>query len=206
MSDPFARRDGSPPVVTAPQKLEGRVKDLFKATGNHFQTSRCDALEMTFEGIAGDLHSGYTRKSGSREPWYTRGTEMRNERQITIVAPDELARIAAIMDLKEVRPEWIGANILMDGVPELSMLPPSTLVFFSGGVTLKIDGQNAPCRAAGLSVARNAGMPDEESGSLAFPRAAQRLRGLCAWVERPGTVRVGETVSVRVGEQWIYRS
>jgi hypothetical protein len=35
---------------------------------------------------------------------------------------------------------------------------------------------------------------------------AQRLRGLVAWVEKPGTVRPGETISVRVPEQWIYRA
>ena len=32
-------------------------------------------------------------------------------------------------------------------------VPVSTLLFFKGGVTLKIDGQNAPCRLAGRSVA-----------------------------------------------------
>ena len=38
-----------------------------------------------------------------------------------------------------------------------------------------------------------------------YPKVAKRLRGLVGWVEKPGVVRVGEEVSVRVPEQWIYR-
>src|SRR5690606_17284334 len=142
-----------------------------------------DALALDFRGIAGDIHAGHTRRSGGREPWYPRGTEMRNERQLSIVAPDELALIARDMGIPEIRPEWIGANMLLEGLPHLSMLPCGTKLFFKGGVTLKIDGQNVPCRIAGQRVARHARMPDEDAGSLLFPKVARRLRGLVAWVE-----------------------
>jgi predicted metal-dependent phosphoesterase TrpH len=50
-----------------------------------------DEVELTFDGIPSDMHAGIPRRSGSREPWYQRGTVMRNERQVTIVAADELA-------------------------------------------------------------------------------------------------------------------
>ena len=169
-----------------------------------FQSRDVDELALTFEGVEGDFHAGYTRRSGGREPWYPRGTEMRNERQISIVAPDELAEIARRMELREVRPEWIGANLLISGVPNLSMLPAGTLMFFSGGVTIKVDAQNGPCRVAGRAVAENAHMRDHEAGSLLFPKAAKRLRGLVGWVEKPGAVKRGEKVSVRIPEQWIY--
>ena len=85
------------------------------------------------------------------------------------------------------------------------MLPSGTLLFFKGGVTIKVDGQNKPCRYAGESIAENAGMPDREAGSLLFPKVAKRLRGLVAWVEKPGRIATGEGISVRVPEQWIYR-
>lgn len=104
-----------------------------------------------------------------------------------------------------IRPEWIGANLLLDGIANLSMLPPGTQLFFKGGVTLKIDSQNGPCGIAGRQVAIRAGMPDLEAGSLLFPKAAKRLRGLVAWVEKPGMLTTGEDVSVRVPEQWIYK-
>jgi hypothetical protein len=84
------------------------------------------------------------------------------------------------------------------------MLPSGTHLFFKGGVTVKVDAQNGPCRIAGRSVAENAGMADHEAGALAFPKAAKRLRGLVAWVEKPGAITVGEEISVRVPEQWIY--
>lgn len=84
------------------------------------------------------------------------------------------------------------------------MLPAGTLMFFADGVTLKVDGQNQPCRIAGRAIAENAGMADLDGGALLFPKAAKRLRGLVAWVEKPGTISLGEEISVRVPEQWIY--
>ncbi len=85
------------------------------------------------------------------------------------------------------------------------MLPAGTMLFFKGGVTLKVDAQNGPCRIAGRSIAENARMADVEAGSLLFPKAAKRLRGVVAWVEKPGRIKAGEEVSVRVPEQWIFR-
>ena len=204
MLELFARRDDEPEILPA-RKLLGRVDDVFIAPSDHFVTRRADRLELSFEGIAGDFHRGLTRRSGGREPWYRRGTEIRNERQLSIVAPDELALIARRMEIAEVRPEWLGANLLLSGVPMLSMLPAGTMMFFQHGVTLKVDAQNGPCRVAGRAVAEGAGMPDVEIGSLQFPKAAKRLRGLVAWVEKPGAIVPGEEVSVRLPEQWIYR-
>jgi len=186
------------------RKLSGRVAGTFVAPRDTFETVAVPALELSFDGIAGDYHAGFTRRSGGREPWYPRGTEMRNERQLSIVAPDELAVVAQRMGLAEIRPEWIGANLSLDGVPHLSMLPAGTLLFFAGGVTLKVDGQNKPCRIAGRLVAERAGMADLDAGALAFPKSAQRLRGIVAWVEKPGRIAADEPVSVRIPEQWIY--
>lgn len=204
MLDPLARRDDEPEIYPA-KKYLGKVTGLFAALGKDFITAPRDSLELTFEGIKGDFHEGITRKSGSREPWYPRGTEMRNERQITIVAPDEMRRVARAMDITEVRPEWIGANMTIDGIESLSMLPAGTLMFFREGVTLKIDFQNGPCRIAGRVIAENAGMADVEAGAMLFPKVAKRLRGLIAWVEKPGIISIGEDVSVRTPEQWIYK-
>lgn len=186
------------------RKLSGRVAGTFVAPRDTFETVAVPALDLSFDGIAGDYHAGFTRRSGGREPWYPRGTEMRNERQLSIVAPDELAVVAQRMGLAEIRPEWIGANLSLDGVPHLSMLPAGTLLFFAGGVTLKVDGQNKPCRIAGRLVAERAGMADLDAGALAFPKSAQRLRGIVAWVEKPGRIAADEPVSVRIPEQWIY--
>lgn len=192
--------------IIAQKKLAARVDGVFAAPFDHFETQPVDALDLGFDGIAGDFHAGITRKSGGREPWYPRGTEMRNERQLTIVSPDELAVVAQRMGLPLVKPEWIGANLLVSGVPRLSFLPAGTLLFFQNGVTLKVDAQNHPCRLAGGAVARNAEMPDGKVGALAFAREAHRLRGLTAWVEKPGRIAAGEEITVRIPEQWIYEA
>jgi hypothetical protein len=200
MLDLFAQ-----PEIVPARKLAAKVAGVYIAPFDHFETRAVDALVLGFEGIEGDFHAGATRKSSSREPWYRRGTEMRNERQLSIVAPDELAIVAERMSIAELKPEWIGANLLIDGIPDLSMLPSGTLLFFKGGATVKVDAQHGPCRAAGRSIAENAGMPDHQAGSLLFPKVAKRLRGLVAWVEKPGRIVRGEEISVRVPEQWIYR-
>ncbi|RUV17113.1 MOSC domain-containing protein [Mesorhizobium sp. M7A.F.Ca.MR.245.00.0.0] len=205
MLDLFPEAEKPIEIIPA-RKLAAKAAALYVAPADHFQTRPVDELRLGFDGISGDFHAGPTRRSGGREPWYPRGTEMRNERQLSIVAADELAIVAERMGLAEISPEWIGANLVIEGVPNLSMLPSGTLLFFKGGVTIKVDAQNGPCRIAGRSIAENAGMADVEAGALLFPKMAKRLRGVVAWVEKPGTVRAGEEISVRVPEQWIYQA
>ena len=186
------------------RKIHGNVGGLYVAKGNHFATEAVDSVTLTHEGIEGDHHAGHTRRSGGREPWYPRGTEIRNSRQLTILAPDELAATAEAMGIDRIQPEWIGGNMLIEGLADLSMLPAGTLLFFEAGATLKIDFQNAPCKVSGAAIADF--YPDRDQAPLAleFVKAAKRRRGLTAWVERPGRIAVGEPVRARIPEQWIY--
>jgi len=206
------------------RKLSGSVAEVLKAAGRDFVSRPVDTLEVTFEGIAGDFHAGIARHSGGREPWYPRGTLMRNERQVSILSTGELTLVASNLGLPRVEAGWIGGNLVLEGIPDLSFLPPRTLLFFEGGVTLRVDGYNAPCRLAGGSIARHVGAsrkggslaaafdetPDSEIDwtatdmALAFKDAAHMKRGLVAWVEKEGAIRAGESVSVRIWEQWIY--
>ncbi len=194
-----------PDEILPSRKIRGEVEALFTASGKDFVTTAADHLSVHFEGIDRDVHAGITRRSGGREPWYPRGTEMRNERQISIISGEELAMVAADMGIEEIRPQWIGANIDLSGIPALSMLPPRTLLFFENGVTLKIDGQNAPCRLSGGSIADNYRDHDHTKLALSFQDAARRRRGLVAWVEKPGVIRPGEAVTAQLPEQWLYR-
>lgn len=186
-----------------PLKLSARVAGLYRTPDTRsFETAAVEALELGFAGIAGDRHGGLTRKAGGREPWYPRGTEMRNERQISILSPEDLAAAAAEMAITEIRPEWIGGNVLLTGIRDLTLLPPRTCLFFAGGVTLRIDGLNVPCRFSGRAIAAH--HPDRQGLDLAFVKAARRRRGLVGWVEKPGIITAGEDVEARVPEQWIY--
>ncbi|MCB1492355.1 MAG: molybdenum cofactor sulfurase [Rhodobiaceae bacterium] len=188
--------------ITPARKLEARISGLYRTMGEGFETSPAETLDLTYEGIPGDRHAGITRPSGSREPWYPRGTEMRNERQITILSPQDLAETAAGMEIDRIDPEWIGGNILLDGVDRLSFLPAGTLLFFENGVTLAVQAMNGPCRFSGAAIAKR--YPGRDGLDLLFPKVAKRTRGLLAWVEKPGTLTLGEVVRVAIPEQWIY--
>lgn len=184
------------------KKKKGTVAGLYVAAEKSFVTEAVEFLTLSYEGIPGDIHSGLLRKSGGREPWYPRGTEMRNERQLSILAEDELASVAADMNIPELKPEWIGGNIVLDGIPHLSLLPARTLLMFEGGVTIRVDGDNGPCGIAGRSIA--AQFDGREDIEFEFPKVAKHRRGLVGWVERAGTINPGEEVTALVWEQWIY--
>ncbi|TYC67213.1 molybdenum cofactor sulfurase [Stappia sp. BW2] len=189
--------------ITPAFRTDGKVESVLQTTtAEDFRTSATDALELTFEGISGDRHSGYTRKSGGREPYYPRGTEMCNERQISILSTEELSLIATRMGLPEMKGEWIGGNIILSGIPNLTMVPPRTRLVFEGGAVIRVDGENRPCRFAGAAIAE--ANPGGEGLDLLFPQKAKRQRGLVGYVEIPGQVTAGETVTAHVPEQWIY--
>ena len=189
--------------ITPAFRTSGKVEGVFRTvSAEDFRTTATDALEMTFEGISGDRHGGHTRRSGGREPWYPRGTEMCNERQISILSTEELAETASRMEIAELKAEWIGGNILVSGIPRLSLVPPRTRLVFQGGVVIRVDGDNKPCRFAGEAIAEH--FPDRDGLDLLFPQKAKRLRGLVGYIEIPGKIAAGETVTAHVPEQWIY--
>ena len=182
--------------------LSGRLAWVGWAPGETFVSTAADSLALTYAGIPGDLHSGLVRKSGAREPWYKRGTEMRNERQLSILSREELAEVAATLGLAELPPEWIGGNLLLEGISELSLLPPRSLLMFPSGAAVRIDGDNGPCRLSGRAIAKH--FADRPKLEFEFVQAAKHKRGLVGWVEREGEIRPGDAVQIRVWEQALY--
>ena len=180
----------------AGQGLAGTVAACLIADSGTFVSRPVDALILNFAGIVGDHHAGLTRKSTSREPWYPRGTEIRNDRQISIVSAAELAEVARAMGIPTIAPEWIGANIVLDGIADLTLTPGGTRLFFAGGATLLVEAENNPCRIAGKSIRDH--QPEAIDGDLSFPKLARRKRGLVASVEKPGVIAVGEAFKVRL--------
>ncbi len=194
--------------IVPAKKIQGKVTRVLKAQGDDFVSQDVDALELTYGGVKNDYHEGPIRASGAREPWYPRGTEMRNERQLSILSEEELSEIAQTMEIEKVDAGWIGANLVMEGIPNLTYLPPRTLLMFDGGVTIRVDGDNGPCKYAGAEIARNLGETAEElkntKTALNFVKAAQMKRGLVGWVEREGVIKPGEGFTARIWHQWIY--
>ena len=177
------------------RSFTAHVEGAYVVEGRAVESTSRDELILTYAGVVGDRHEGLTRFAGPREPWYPRGTPMRNERQLSIVSVEELAEIAATLNLPCVDPSWIGANLCFSGIPQLTQLPPRTLLLFPSGATIRIDGDNAPCRKSGAALMRHIeGRPDLQ---FTFVKAARNKRGLVGWVEREGTIRAGDKVNVR---------
>jgi MOSC domain-containing protein YiiM len=151
-------------------------------------------VQVSFAGFEGDRHAGLTMLSGGRTQFYPRGTEIRNIRQVSIISEEELAEVAAGMDLPGLKPEWIGANLLLSGIPKLTSLLPMTRLFFSNGVVLMSGGENSPCKIAGGMIQQM--VPEKPGLSALFCSAGLHRRGITAWVERPGIIREGEEISL----------
>ena len=184
-------------------KLTGKAIGLYIGTDpSTLVTTPQGQVNVLFGGFDGDQHAGITRPSDSRTPFYPRGTEIRNSRQVSIVSIEELERIAGAMDLPEVRAEWLGANVLTQGIPNLSFLPAGTRLFFENGATLIVQAQNRPCKKSGKVIQE---VYDQAGLEELFPQIAQRLRGVVACVEKPGLIHQGETIQVEVPEQFEYR-
>ncbi|MFN8830179.1 MAG: MOSC domain-containing protein [Labrys sp. (in: a-proteobacteria)] len=184
------------------RKGKGTAVGTYIADGDGFVTRPVASIDLGPDGIPGDRHGGLMRPSDVRTPWHPRGTTIFNDRQLSIVAEDELATVAKRLGVPAVEPTWLGANLLLRGIRSLSTLPRGTRIFFPSGATLLVSDQNAPCRYAGASVA--AQYPDQKRLDFRFVEAAARMRGVVAYVERPGLIAAGDAITIRVPEQWIW--
>lgn len=175
--------------------LAAMVRGVYLVPDGQVASEAVPTLTLTFAGVEGDRHAGLTRPSGSREPWYLRGLTMRNERQVSILSVEEMDEVAAGLGIPVLPAEWIGGNLLLGGLPNLTQLPPRSILMFPSGAAIRIDGDNGPCRISGRSIAAQTGQPEHE---FAFVKAAEGRRGLVGWVEREGTVSTGDAVKIRV--------
>ncbi len=175
------------------KKLTGTITGVFVGQNWHtIESSRVASVQATFEGLAGDQHAGLTRLSDVRVPQYPRRTVIRNTRQFSMLSVEELADIALAMKIPEVLPEWLGANLALRGIPDLTMLPPATRIFFPGDAVLVVDAENLPCTGPGKAIQQH--YPDIPRLVQSFPKAAIHKRGVVGWVEREGIIAEGDTV------------
>lgn len=155
-----------------------------------------------FAGVAGECHSGLTRPSCSRVlSQHPRGTEIANVRQFSIVSAEEMAAVAAEMDLPELRPEWVGASIMVRGLPDFTHLPPSSRLQSDRGTTLVVDMENRPCVFPGKEEVD----PRHPGRGRLFKTAARGRRGVTAWVEREGGLALGDRLTLHVPDQRAWR-
>lgn len=191
-----------PPGILPATTINATALRVAIGQGKEVATLVVDGVDLTLEGIPGDRHAGFVRPADVRVPWFRRGDPIRNERQLSIVSLEDLAEIAASLGVETIEPEWLGANLLVSGIPSFSFIPRGTRLFFPSGATLAVTDQNAPCRLAGRVVADHAG---GERMAARFVDVSKRLRGVVAFVDRAGRVAAGDAIEVRVPEQWHWR-
>lgn len=163
-------------------------------------SSPVQTLTATFAGPMGEAHGGLTRPSCSRVMGqYPRGTTIRNVRQFSVLSAEDLAAIAAGMGLAALDPALVGATMVIGGIPDFTHLPPSSRLQAAGGCTLVVDMENRPCTLPARPIEeRHPGF------GKAFKAAARGRRGITAWVEREGTLSLGETVTLHVPDQPVW--
>jgi hypothetical protein len=180
----------------------GKVAALYlgRDRGTGLEKGGVNRLELTYAGITGDFHAGLTRKSDSRTlQLYKRGLDIRNTRQLSLVSDVELAGIAARMGIPAIDAKWLGANVLVTGIPDLTLLPPSTRLQLPSGATLVVDLENVPCRQVAQVIERHHPGP-----KLGFVAAARNKRGVTAWVEREGAIGLGDDIAVLTPPNRLY--
>jgi len=180
--------DGADPI--------GRISALHVWSPDDTTPAAVDIIELDWGGAPGDRHHGLTMRSGGRQyPLYSRGTQIHNYRQLSIIDTAELDAIAQALGLPELAPGTIAENITTSGLPDLTSLPPMTRLAFGDspgeGAVIVTGGENDPCVIAGRMVAAR-----YASRAESFPKAAIHRRGLTGWVEHPGPVRIGDRVTV----------
>jgi len=163
-----------------------------------FATRRISEADLAFGGIPGDRHFGITCPSDSRQPMYARGTEILNRRQITILSEEECCKIAAELGIEVVLPEWLGANILLKGFPELTKITMGSRILFPNGVGLYCMGENQPCTLPGEVIQKQ--YDDVPHLAKEFVRAAFKRRGIVCAVESPGKIRQGDSVRILIND------
>ncbi|WP_426033047.1 MOSC domain-containing protein [Cypionkella sp. TWP1-2-1b2] len=174
----------------------GRVADRDAA----LESAPINEIFAGFDGPEGEAHGGINRPACSRvAALYKRNHLIRNTRQFAVMAAEDLAQIAAKMGLETLDPALLGTSLVIAGIPDFSRLPPSSRLQATGGATLVVDMENRPCTLPARPIENT-----HPGYGKAFKPAAQGLRGITAWVEAEGTLRLGAKMRLFIPDQPIW--
>lgn len=174
----------------------GRVTDREAA----LESQPSDSLRAGFDGPEGEFHGGINRPSCSRVMHlHPRNTPIRNVRQFSILSQEDLDQIATRMEVDALHPDWLGATMVVKGLPDFTHLPPSSRLQGPDGVTLVVDMENRPCQLPAKVIEGHLpGMGKR------FKSAAKGLRGVTAWVEREGVLSLGDSLRLAIPDQPVW--
>ena len=171
----------------------GRVADRNAA----LESAALTEIFAGFDGPQGEAHGGINRPACSRvAALYKRNHIIRNTRQFAVMAAEDLAQIASKMGLDSLDPALLGTSLVIEGIPDFSHLPPSSRLQAEDGATLVVDMENRPCTLPARPIENN-----HPGFGKRFKPAAQGRRGITAWVEAEGTLRVGAKMRLFIPDQ-----
>lgn len=182
------------PVLQA-TSFEATIKAiLINDNAQDITSAAVDSVIVDYGGFVGDIHHGETRQSCVRvRSQYPQDTEIRNTRQISALSLEQLEEVRKAMDIATLKPEWLGANLILEGIPDFTQVPPGSRLIAVNGTSIVVDMENAPCRFPADIIEQH--YPDK--GKL-FPKHAIGKRGVTLWVERTGMLSVGNTLQLHV--------
>ena len=194
--------------MTIPQDNSPRVVAVCKDGTHRFSKNPVEQIELIAElGVRGDAHAGTLVQHRSR---VRHDPNQPNLRQVHLIHSELFADAHELG--YELAPGDLGENILTAGV-DLLALPTDTRLRI-GGAVVRLTGLRNPCaqindfRPGLLKVvlAKEDGTPtDEPAPSTASAEAATvrviRKAGVMAVVERGGTVRAGEAITVELPDE-----
>lgn len=153
-----------------------------------------------FAGFEGEAHGGLTRPACSRVSMlYPRGTEIRNVRQLSVLSEEDLAATASDLGMERIDPAWVGASLVVRGIPDFTRVPPASRLQGEDGTVITIDMENLPCVYTGKEIEA-----EHEGAGKGYKAAAQGRRGVTAWVEREGRLRLGEKMRLFIPSQPVW--
>jgi MOSC domain-containing protein YiiM len=154
-------------------------------------------VQATYAGFEDDYHGGLTRASCVRvRDQHPKGTEIRNTRQLSILSAEELAEIASDIGLETLDPALLGASMVIEGIADFTFVPPGSRLQTASGTTIVIDVENGPCNLPAKEIEK-----DAAGHGKAFKAAARGKRGVTAWIERTGTLSLGDELRLHVPDQ-----
>lgn len=189
--------------------LSGRVISVHSGSNDDLSKEEHSSIQVELDGIVGDRHRSYVRKTwaGDKQP---EGTTRRNERQWSAVSIEELDDIAKDMNIAEpLTATSLGANLCLQGIPELSRLPKGTVLKFPSGAELIVEEYNPPCKdMSEIQAAKHTQNSGDKVSATAFSVASKLSRGVVGVVEATGVINAGDNVTVEIYETpaWLKRS
>jgi len=192
------------------KKIKAKVVSVHSGGSDQLSKEEQTSIIVELDGIVGDRHRSFERTTWAGNDKQPEGTVRRNERQWSAVSVEELAEIAEAMDLTEpLTAAALGANLCIEGIPELSRLPKGTTFRFPSKAELQVEDFNPPCLDMGSKLAETmqtrSGKPLENTE---FSKASKLSRGVVGVVEVAGIINPGDEIDVTIYEHpsWLARS